>query len=310
MIKQNKRVEIPHIVTEDQFGYAADPKNEAYFHPQPKVLNLFPVEGDPELLAREALKRDLSKVKKIRIDPVNTCNVACVFCTSDLTVKHAQISPDTIEAILRKTSQTCTRISVGCIYEPLMAKNIEKYIQIIQKVVGDEFPEKPKLNIVSNGLLLGKRKLDFLNYLDWVHISVHSHKKENYEKIMRKANFDTLVSNIKDIRKKYINLNIHLEFVVNQKNKDDAEGFIHWAFNEMNADSINLKRVSIDAFDDKSYLADSVAAKDELGLSDEEWNSVSKKISKSWPSKLSSAPAYSSPDQMLKKSAMTDVIEL
>lgn len=191
-----------------------------------------------------------------------------------------------------------------------MAKNIEKYIQIIQKVVGDEFPEKPKLNIVSNGLLLGKRKLDFLNYLDWIHISVHSHKKENYEKIMRKANFDTLVSNIKDIRKKYINLNIHLEFVVNQKNKDDAEGFIHWAFNEMNADSINLKRVSIDAFDDKSYLADSVAAKDELGLSDEEWNSVSKKISKSWPSKLSSAPAYSSPDQMLKKSAMTDVIEL
>lgn len=79
MIKQNKRVETPSIVTEDQFGYAGDAKNEAYFHPQPKVLNIFPVEGDPELLAREALKRDLSKVKKIRIDPVNVCNLACVF---------------------------------------------------------------------------------------------------------------------------------------------------------------------------------------------------------------------------------------
>tara|TARA_B100000686_G_scaffold251073_1_gene261398 strand:+ start:84 stop:1013 length:930 start_codon:yes stop_codon:yes gene_type:complete len=307
---KKKRVAIPSIVMEDQFGYAGDPKNETYFHPKPKVLNIFPVEGDPELLAREALKRDLSNVKKIRIDPVNTCNVACVFCTSDLTAKHAQISLDTIEAILRRTSQTCVRISVGCIYEPLMAKNIEKYIQIIQKVVSDEFPKKPKLNMVSNGLLLDKRKLDFLNYLDWLHISVHSHKKENFEKIMRKANFDTLVSNVKNIRKKYINLNIHLEFVVNQKNKNDIEGFIHWAFNEMNADSINLKRVSTDSFDDKSYLADSINAKDVLGLSDEEWNSVSKKISKSWPSKLTSAPAYSSPDQMLKRSAMTDVIEL
>ena len=78
----------------------------------------------------------------------------------------------------------------------------------------------------------------------------------------------------------------------------------------MNADSINLKRVSTDAFDDRSYLAESINAKDVLGLSDEEWNSVSKKISKSWPSKLTSAPAYSSPDQMLKRSAMTDVIEL
>jgi len=310
MIKQKRRVETPSIVTEDQFGSQGDPKNEAYFHPQPKVLNIFPVEGDPELLAREALKRDLSKVKKIRIDPVNTCNVACVFCTSDLKVKHAQISPDIIEAILRRISQTCVRISVGCNYEPLMAKNIEEYIQIIQKVVSDEFPKKPKLNMVSNGLLLEKRKLDFLEYLDWMHISVHSHKKENYEKIMRKANFDTLVSNVKNIRKKYINLNIHLEFVINQKNKNDIEGFIHWAFNEMNVNSINLKRVSTDSFHTRSYLADSIIAKDVLDLSDEEWNSVSRKILKSWPSKLSSAPAFSSPDQMLKKSAMTEVIEL
>ena len=310
MIKQKRRVETPSIVTEDQFGYAGDTKNEAYFHPQPKVLNIFPVEGDPELLAREALKRDLSKVKKIRIDPVNTCNVACVFCTSDLKVKHAQISPDIIKEILHRISQTCIRISVGCIYEPLMAKNIEEYIKIIQKTVSDEFSNKPKLNIVSNGLLLGKRKLDFLEHLDWMHISVHSHKKGNYEKIMRKANFDTLVSNVKNIRKKYINLNIHLEFVVNQKNKNDAEGFINWAFGEMNVDSINLKRVSTDSFHARSYLADSIAAKDGLGLSDEEWNSVSKKISKSWPGKLTSAPAFSSPDQMLKKSARTDVIEL
>ncbi len=311
MRKQKKRVEVTYLVYDDQFGYFGDAKNEVYLHQQPKVLNIFPVVGDPEFLVREALKRDLSKVEKIRFDPVNVCNLACVFCTTDLKVKHAQISPDSLQSILHRISQTCHRISCGCGYEPLMAKNIEEYIQTIRKVVSDEFPIKPKVNMVTNGLLLGQRNLDsFIECLDWIHISVHSHRKENFEKIERQANFDTLVSNIKNIRKKYPRLNIHIEFVVNQKNKGDVEEFIHWAFEELQVDSINLKRVTVASFHARSYLADSMIAGNTLGLSDEEWRTISKKISKSWPNKLSHAPAFSSHSQMLKKSAMTDVIEL
>jgi molybdenum cofactor biosynthesis enzyme MoaA len=311
MRKQNKRVETASPVNEDQFGYLGDAKNEIYFHPQPKVLNIFPVAGDPEFLVREVLKRDLSKVEKIRFDPVNVCNLACIFCTSDLKTKHAQISPDSLQSILHRVSQTCLRIYCGCGYEPLMAKNIEEYIQTIRKVVSDEFPIKPKINMVTNGLLLGQRNLDsFIECLDWIHISVHSHRKEKFEKIEKRANFDNLVSNIKKIRKKYTNLNIHFEFVVNQVNKEDVEEYIHWAFKELQVDSINLKRIAVVSFHHKSYLADSVNAGSSLGLSDEEWHTISRKISKSWPNKLSNVPAFSSHDQMLTKSAMTDVIEL
>ena len=88
----------------------------------------------------------------------------------------------------------------------------------------------------------------FIEYLDWIHISVHSHKKENFEKIERRANFDTLVSNIKNIRKKYTDLNIHIEFVVNQENKEDVEEFTHWAFEELQVDSINLRRINVASF--------------------------------------------------------------
>ena len=77
--------------------------------------------------------------------------------------------------------------------------------------------------MVTNGLLLGKRNLDsFIEYLDWIHISVHSHRKEIFEKIERRASFDTLVSNIKNIRKNYADLNIHIEFVVNQDAPDEV----------------------------------------------------------------------------------------
>ena len=150
----------------------------------------------------------------------------------------------------------------------------------------------------------------FIEYLDWIHISVHSHKKENFEKIERRANFDTLVSNIKNIRKKYTDLNIHIEFVVNQANKEDVEGFIEWAFEELQVDSINIRRVTVDSFHSRSYLADSINAGDSLGLSDEEWSTIYRKISESWPNKLSHAPSFSSHEQQLAKCAMTNVIEL
>ena len=85
-MKTNKknRIQQETICNEDQFGYLGDPKNEKFFHPQPKLLNIFPTEGDPELLAREVLKKNLSKVLKFRFDPVNVCNLGCVFCTTDL----------------------------------------------------------------------------------------------------------------------------------------------------------------------------------------------------------------------------------
>ena len=131
MRKRKKRAEVVQVF-EDQFGYLGDAKNSAYLHPQPKILNIFPVAGDPEFLVREALKRDLSKVEKIRLDPVNVCNLSCIFCTTDLKEKHSQISPDSLQPIFERVSQTCHRISCGCGYEPLMARNIEEYLQVHQ----------------------------------------------------------------------------------------------------------------------------------------------------------------------------------
>ena len=107
-----------------------------------------------------------------------------------------------------------------------------------------------------------------------------------------------------------MDLNIHIEFVVNQENKEDVEEFPHWAFEELEVDSINLRRVAVASFHPRSYLADSVIAERSLGLSDEEWHIISRKISESWPNELSHVPSFTSHDQQLKKSAVTDVIEL
>lgn len=309
-LKKSKRIVQDIIVNEDQFGHWGDPENEKFFHPKPKVLNIFPIEGKPEKLAEEVLKRDLSNVLKFRFDPVNVCNLSCVFCTTDLRAKHAQISKNALEKILSRISKTCRRVSIGCSYEPLMAKDIDDYLKITEKYIKEKFEFKPTVTMITNGLLLEKRNLQNLNFLDWIHISVHSHLKENFEKIERKAKFETLVSGIKDIRSRFKDLNIHIEFVANDKNKNDVEGFIPWAFNELKVDSINIRRVTTSSYAPRSFLEESLNNNVTIGVTDEDWSEIQKKVTKSWPSELSNTPSFNSDEQILKKQATTETIEL
>jgi sulfatase maturation enzyme AslB (radical SAM superfamily) len=230
-----------------------------------------------------------------------------------LKAKHSQITPESLKLILQKVSKTCRRITVGCGYEPLMATNIDDYFKVIDEVVEKEFLEKPVINLITNGLLLGNRNMHlFAKNLSWIHISVHSNNKENFEKIEKKAKFDSLVSNIKKIRSSFPELNIHIEFVANRINKHDIADFIPWVFEVLKADSLNIKRVSTSAYHPKSYLADSIQLHegDSLGLTDHEWKLISEQVQKSWPSELKLYSAFCSPEQMLKKSAFTEVIEI
>ena len=248
-------------------------------------------------------------VLKFRFDPVNVCNLACIFCTTDLKAKHAQISRNSLEKILSRISKTCRRISIGCSYEPLMAKDIDDYLKIIEKYIKENFKFKPTVTMVTNGLLLEKRKLQNLNFLDWIHISVHSHLKENFEKIERKAKFETLVSGIKDIRSRFKDLNIHLEFVANDKNKNDVAGFIPWAFNELKVDTLNIRRVATSSYAPRSFLEESLNNNVTIGVTDDDWAEIQKNVIKSWPSELSTTPTF--PDeQILRKHPTTEIIEL
>lgn len=307
---EKKRIKQEIICNEDQFGNFGDPENEKFFHPKPKLLNIFPIEGKPNKLAEEVLKTDLSSVIKFRFDPVNVCNLACLFCTTDLKAKHAQISLNYLKDILTKISKTCKRVSIGCSYEPLMAKNIDEYLKVAKDVINKNYVNKPVITMITNGLLLEKRKLVNLDFLDWIHISVHSHKKENFEKIERKAKFENLVAGIKDIRQRFQDLNIHIEFVANNHNKDDIEGFIPWAFEELGVNSLNIRRVSTSAYAPRSFLEESLKNNISISVTDDEWIEIQNKVSKSWPSELSTTPAFNSEEQILRKQATTEVIEL
>lgn len=302
------RIIQPIICNDDQFGNLVDPYDAKSFHPRPKVLNIFPTAGDPSFLAKKALESDLSEVVKLRIDPINKCNLQCIFCTTNLQEEHSQIEIKYLSQILNKISKTCQRISLGCHFEPLMAKNIDEYLDVIDKTVKNFFKNKPIVTMVTNGLLLDKRNINLIEILDWIHISVHSHKKENFELIEKNAKFETLVKNIKYIRNKFKNLNIHIEFVANKKNKNDIEEFIPWALNELNVNSLNIRRVGTKYYAPNSYLEKSINNNQDLSISDTEWINIEKKILSTFPqSKKNKTPGFGLD---LSNSPSLNVIEL
>lgn len=296
---------------DNQFGYLGDGSNPRYLIDKPNVLNIFPILGDPDFLIREALARDLSDVKKIRFDPVNVCNLECVFCTSDLTQRRAQISVDAYNRLLRETSTSLSRVTVGCGYEPLMAKNIEEYFIILRSLKEASQEKALIINLVSNGTLIGERNFgEFADVLDWVHISMHSNRREVFERIEKRGNFDTLVSNIKLVKRLYPQLNLHIEIVVNKLNFDHIGEFVDWAFDDLSVDSINLKRVAVDAFHKSSYLAKNLGLDLELHLTDIEWDVVRLGALRRQGAKERKYSAFCSEEQFFTRAATTDVIEL
>lgn len=274
------------------------------FPDTPNVLSLYPYVNDPEYLVREAFKRDLSQVDRLRFDPVNVCNLRCVFCPQDLERERAVISPETLRTVLEAIAPTCKRIIFGCGFEPTMAKNFSDYGWVIKEVIGSKFVHKPIVNIITNGYLIGHHDLtSFVDFLSWIHISCHSHIKEKFEYLEHPAKFEMVRDNIKMLRKRYPDLRVHLEHVVNNVNLPDVLDFIRWGFAEMDVNSINLRRMDGGIpTKEKSPLAKHAARGVSFAISDNEWIEMVKAVHATF--KAVNSEITTAPDRT------TEVVEL
>jgi sulfatase maturation enzyme AslB (radical SAM superfamily) len=302
-VKQHKKRISADIISGPEFGDFANPFNPLEDHPV--VLNIFPVDTSAEYLAEEALKRDLSRVEKLRFDPVNTCNISCIFCPWQTAHKKQQIKPSTFEKIMHVIAPTCRRVIFGCAFECLMAKNIHEYGAVIAHAFDTVFKTKPLLSIATNGQLLNERDIAcFIPSLSWIHITITSHRKDHYEFLQRGAKFERMTTNIKQLRKQYPSLRIHFEMIVNKYNLMDIKEYVPWAFMEMKADSINLRRVSVIISQIKSPLAMTLNSSNNIvEVSDDEWNDVVKLANELWPDNSSSTVS-------VQEHSRTSVIEI
>lgn len=185
-------------------------------------------------------QEDLSNVQRLRFDPIRACNLRCGFCNANFDkVPVSYISVDDIAGVLKRDDlPKLSIVTLGCAYEPLLAKNLRDYLAAI-------IDTRPglRLQIVTNGVLLQKHDLtDYLNeHIDLLHISVHSHIPDVYEAVTQRNDLRKLEEAIPKVRAACPNLHIHMVNVLSSINNHDLPGFVRWAF-DLGASTVRLKR--------------------------------------------------------------------
>jgi MoaA/NifB/PqqE/SkfB family radical SAM enzyme len=138
----------------------------------------------------------------ISIDPINLCDLECVWCNADYILKHNSKKIDT-EVLMEialflsvwhsKTNfnYKVETVCVGGGGESLLHPDVGKFIKRCTQL-------GIKVGIVTNGTNLTKH-IDSLNYCTWVGVSVDAGRDSTYEKLKGKKIFDKVITNIKEL---------------------------------------------------------------------------------------------------------------
>lgn len=254
----------------------------------PTVLNIYPDHRNADLVIEKALSLDLSKVKRLRVDFTNVCNVSCIFCPSFLKDKQkSEFSIDIFNKLIHRISSSCNRIIIGCAYEPLVSKNLKKYLNILVEAFENKFTHKPIVNVTTNGLLLNKHDFNTIYpYLDWFTISIHASNQSTYEEIVKKSNFKRVVTNVISFREEYTKVVMNTEYVVNSINYNNTKDFISWIF-QIGFNIIRIRRIQMDMEGaPKSNLETTKQNNIDLGITDSQWNLLIEELNVKYQLKL------------------------
>ena len=139
---------------------------------------------------------DLVGVKKnvIRLDTNNVCTIECIMCSNKPQKCSAEnfISFENFKNIINKINKKVRFLYLSCGFEPLMTPNFNKYLSYAKQ------KKIPFISFATNGLLLNKTIVEQLvkEQINEVVISINGLNEKDYNRIMFRSNFETLVKNL------------------------------------------------------------------------------------------------------------------
>jgi radical SAM protein with 4Fe4S-binding SPASM domain len=228
--------------------------------------DMFP-EGPPPSPLKDNLNTELPEVLidaskmplEVDFNTLNRCNVSCIMCPpaveyDDLGVKRKPYFRLGIEEF----NDTCDQLNiklahfVGAYAEPLMNKDIFKLIRAAH--------DRGAITaITTNATALvpqfAEKLLDA--GLDAMTISLHGATKAIAEKIMRKANFDRVIANIRNLQalkreRGQVTPRISINFVSQLANGHEIPAFVDLA-SDLDIDYLNIVHLIDGGLADKSW---------------------------------------------------------
>lgn len=185
----------------------------------------------------------------IFIDPIMGCNCQCQMCYFSDPDKRKELKGilkyNDITKIEHSLMPWAIKLQIGCGAEPTLYPEIKELIEMGKKA------KIPYISLTTNGMLLA-RKPELLENLckaglSEITLSIHGMQKTTYETLMRGAKYEDLLKLIEifsDIKKKYPDFKIRINYTVNSYNLNDLRANIFWKlWNDFYPDIIQLRPV-------------------------------------------------------------------
>lgn len=156
------------------------------------------------------------EIDYMRISITDRCNLRCQYCMPEdieLLDKSEILSFEEIMAICRKASEAGIKKIKVTGGEPLVRRNCTDLIKAIKEIEGIE-----KVTLTTNGVYL-KERLDELDCLDGINISLNTLKRDRYIEISGRDELDAVLDAVEAVKKKDIPLKINC--VIMQDINDD-----------------------------------------------------------------------------------------
>ena len=185
-------------------------------------------------------------LENIRLAIDNSCNLSCpscrkkkIFLTSGKNFKMRLTLADKVLNFLENNKEKKFNVHIGSDGDPF-ASIIYRYFMMKTKNL-----ENLKYSIQTNGLLIKKTFYKFkhiLENLNKIGISIDGATKKTYESLRVGGKFEKIIENL-EFLKKIKNFDIHLHFVVQQKNYKEIEDIIQLGL-KYNVDKIYLNKIT------------------------------------------------------------------
>jgi molybdenum cofactor biosynthesis enzyme MoaA len=169
----------------------------------------------------------------IFIDPTLTCNIRCKMCyfsQENRTIsKNPNMTESRIDEVQKALFHRALKLQIGCGAEPTLYPNL---LSLVKR--GKE-SGIPNISLTTNGQLIATGRVDLMQLveagLNEITISMHGTEAATYEELMPRAKFERLqklIHILHDVKSKFPQFQIRVNFTVNSLNVDDLANGKFW----------------------------------------------------------------------------------
>ena len=182
----------------------------------------------------------------VNFDPVNQCNLRCKMCyfTDENYVKKLKgvFPPEDLDLWAERILPQALKLQVGCGTEPTLYKHLDKVFALGKKY------KVPHISMTTNANLLKEEKLEswIQNGLQEITVSLHGVKKETYEWLMGRGNYEKFHQSLELItrlKEKYPELVLRINYTFNEDNFKELNHFFD-VYGQYAIDIIQLRPIS------------------------------------------------------------------